>query len=458
MVPISAKELLKGLWPAAPAGLSITAVVTDSRQVVPGCVFVAIQGERVDGANFAPGALEDGAALVVSERTIEGVPADRTVLVADVLDAMIAMGANYRDGFSPLVLGVTGSVGKTTTKEFCGAVFSAFGETLKTEGNQNNEIGLPNTLFRMDENTRYAVLEMGMQKKGEVQKLAMAARPDGAIITKIGAAHIETMGSMENILRAKMEICDGMVPGAPLVLNGDDALLFGAKVPGNVVPVYAGIENAECEVRAENLRREGSGQRFAIVDTRFGEYEALIPAIGRHNVQNALLAYAAATRLGLAAPQSVAALAAFAPADMRQRVVEMYGVTVIEDCYNANPDSMTAALATLCEVGVPGGRIAVLGDMLELGTEAEKAHVQLGRQCAEAGLRLLVTVGELAGLAAKEAAKGGVSTAVCDDNAHAAAVLSEAARNGDTVLVKASRGMKFEEILAAFLPGNTGRL
>ncbi|MDL2293975.1 UDP-N-acetylmuramoyl-tripeptide--D-alanyl-D-alanine ligase [Ruminococcaceae bacterium OttesenSCG-928-D13] len=450
MEAVSAKVLLKGLWAGAPAGLTITNVVTDSREVTPGCLFVAIKGERVDGHDFAAGAFENGAALVLASRPVEGLPPDRTVLVPDVLDAMIRMGANYRAQYSPLVLGVTGSVGKTSTKEFCAAIFSAFGETLKTEGNQNNEIGLPKTLFKMNDDTRYAVIEMGMQGPGEIRKLSFAAAPDGAIITRIGMMHLEQMGSLENILRAKLEVSEGIASGGVLILNGDDPLLRGAAVPQGLQVVYAGPENPENEVRAKNVRHEAHGLVFEIVDARYGNTEAFIPAVGRHNVGNALLAYTAATRFGLGAQQAAAALAAYLPAGARQKVETIREVTVIEDFYNAGPDSMAAALDTLGEMATGGRRIAVLGNMLELGAVSEEQHRRLGRLAQKAGVDLLLTVGDLAALAAEEAAKLGLKTLPCASNAEVAALLWEKTRPGDLLLLKASRGMKFEEILELF--------
>ncbi len=449
MKPITAKALFKDICVGAPAGITVTSVVTDSRAVTPGCVFVAIKGARADGHEFAKGALENGAVLVVASREVDGVPRDRTVLVPDVLDAMIQMGANYRSGFSPLVIGVTGSVGKTGTKEFCAAVLAGFGDTLKTQGNQNNEIGLPNTLFGLTDDTRYAVVEMGMQRQGEIAKLARAAKPDVGIITRIGEAHIETAGSIEAVLAAKLEIAEGLPPGAPLVLNGDDPLQSCAPLPAGVRAVFTAIENEECDVRAVDIRREGTGQRFTIRDTQYGEHAAFIPALGQHNVMNALQAYTAATRLGLSAPGSAAGLAQYTPAERRQQISTVGGVTLLEDYYNANPDSMRAALSTLVDLGDEKHRVAVLGDMLELGPAAEEAHRELGWEVAGAGVRLLVTVGPLAAIAAAEAGKHGVQAVAMGSNAEAAGYLSQHVQPGDTLLIKASRGMKFEEIVQA---------
>ena len=447
MVPITAKALFRDLWPAAPAGVSVTSVVTDSRGVIPGSVFMAIKGERVDGHDFAGQAYNNGAAFVVAQHPIDTVPMDRTVLVGDVLDAMIEMGMNYRDQFSPLLLGVTGSVGKTTTKEFCAAIFSSFGETLKTEGNQNNEIGMPNTLFRLNDSVRYAVVEMGMQGLGEIRKLTLAARPNGALITRIGQAHIEHLGSVENILRAKMEICAGLPAGAPLILNGDDELLFTASIPEGIRPVFAGLENEEVEVRAKNIIREGYGQRFRIKDAQYGDIEAYIPALGKHNIVNAILAYTAATRLGLNAEQSAAALANYEPSGMRQRIRDFKGANIIEDCYNASPDSMVAALSTLEDLAEAGRKIAVLGDMLELGKIGPEAHSKIGAACAEKGVDVLITIGDLSQYIGEEASRLGIKVYSESTNQEAINVLKQLIEPGDTVLIKASRGMRFEEIL-----------
>ena len=223
MQTIPANQLLAGLTLAEP--VAIRAVVTDSRKVEPGCVFVCFPGERVDGHDYAAGAYRSGAEYIVANHPVEGVPTERTVIVPDSGKAMIRMASNYRMLFNPRMIGVTGSVGKTTTKEFCYAVLSAFGKTLKTEGNQNNDIGVPNTLFRLTDDTEYAVVEMGMDHAGEIERLTRCARPSAGIITMIGVSHLENLGTRENILKAKLEICTGLPDGAPLALNADNDLL-----------------------------------------------------------------------------------------------------------------------------------------------------------------------------------------------------------------------------------------
>ena len=368
MQTIPANELLAGLTLAEPA--DIHAVVTDSRKVEPGCVFVCFPGERVDGHTFAAGAYRNGAAYIIANHPVDGVPEDRTVIVPDSARAMIRMASNYRMLFSPKMIGVTGSVGKTTTKEFCYAVLSAFGKTLKTEGNQNNDIGVPNTLFRLDNDTRYAVVEMGMDHLGEIERLARCARPSAGIITMIGVSHLENLGTRENILKAKMEICAGLPDGAPLALNADNDLLPTASVPARLRPVWFGIESETADVRAADVHTGTEGTTFTLVDKAYGSFAVSIPTAGLHTVYDALAAYAAATRLGLDPARCADALSRYQATGMRQHIVEKGGITFIEDCYNASPDSMKAALSVL--KALPNARkIALLGDMLELGDASE---------------------------------------------------------------------------------------
>ncbi len=454
MRPVLSSVLLRGLG-ELPGDPEITQVVTDSRAASSGSLFVCIKGERVDGHDYARRALDAGAAGLLVEHEVEDVPAQKCVIVPDALDAMIRMGANYRAQFAPVVVGVTGSVGKTTTKEFCAAVFSAFGETLKTEGNQNNEIGMPNTLFRMEESTQYAVVEMGMQGLGEIEKLTLAAQPAGAVISCIGTSHLEQLGTRENILRAKLEICDGLPAGAPVVVNGDDDYLPGAKLRGDLKKVLFAVDNKEADVRATDIKADAENTKFTIRDREYGSFPAQIPALGVHNVRNALSAYTIATRLGLDAAKAAAALADYKTTGHRQHVVRHNGVIVIEDCYNANPDSMRAALRTLQDYPADGRRVAVLGDMFELGSITEKAHAEIGRIVASSRIDLLLTVGEAMRTAHHQAQALGVPATHCKSKEDVVSILRFYCRPGDVVLVKASHGMAFETILQGFYAQET---
>lgn len=450
MEAISAKILLKGLVPEGFAGEeAIDLVTTDSRQVRKGCIFVAFPGERFDGHDFAAGALEHGAAYVVVNHPVEGVPAEKAVVCPDSYRAMMTMGANYRSQYSPKVVGVTGSVGKTTTKQMTYAAIAGFGNTIKTEGNQNNELGLPRTLFQIGKETQYAVVEMGMSHRGEIERLARCARPDVGIITCIGVSHIGNLGSQENICKAKLEICAGLPEGAPLVLNGDDPFLRKAVLPAHVRPVWFSLGDENADVCALDVRQEGDGMAFTLVDKKAGRFPVVIPAMGKHNVANALAAYAAAASLGLDPKGIIAGLADFQQTGMRQKVVHAKGMDVIEDCYNANPDSMKAALTMFKEYPAKK-RYALLGDMLELGAISPAAHAEVGRQAAAAGLELLVCYGPESEAMAKAAAEAGLHTLHAASYEEAAEALQNAMQPGDALLVKASRGMALEKALEIF--------
>ena len=349
-----------------------------------------------------------------------------------------------------LVIGVNG-VGKTTTKQMTYAALCGFGETIKTEGNQNNEIGLPNTLFRLEDTTQYAVVEMGMSHLGEIARLVRAARPSAGIITMIGVSHLENLGTRENILKAKMEICQGLPDGAPLVLNADDDLLPTAQIPGRLCPVWFGIRSSSADVRAINIHTVGEGTGFTLVDNVDGEtyeFSVTIPTAGVHTVYDALAAYTAATRLGLERARAARALASYQTTGMRQNIVQHGGVTFIEDCYNASPDSMKAALQILHDrqPGPGGRRIAVLGDMLELGAASEPGHRQTGEWAADAA-DMLVAYGPLSAAMAEAARQKGLQTVHCQAAEEVVEYLRQNVRPGDVVLAKASHAMKLDDVL-----------
>lgn len=451
MEPILACRLMAGLAPADffAADTTVNLVTTDSREVKSGCVFVAFPGAKYDGHAFAAQALADGALCVVLNHPVEGVPAGKAVICENSYRAMLAMGANYRSQYSPKIVGVTGSVGKTTTKQMCYAALCGLGSTIKTEGNQNNELGVPRTLFNIGSGTEYAVVEMGMNHAGEIERIARCARPDVGIITCVGTSHIGNLGSRENICRAKLEICAGMPEGAPLVLNYDDEYLRRAALPQNVRPVWFSLSDESADVCALSIRQEADGMSFLLEDHENGAFMVRIPALGRHNVANALAAYCAATRLGLDARRAARGIEHFEQTGMRQRIVEKNGVKVIEDCYNANPDSMKAALEMFKDFPCKR-RFALLGDMLELGGLSRTAHEAVGEMAAESGLYCLVTYGEQAHRTAVVAAAKGQKTLHAANYREAADALLDRVQPGDAVLVKASRGMQLEKALEIF--------
>ena len=329
------------------------------------------------------------------------------------------------------------------------AAIAGFGNTIKTEGNQNNELGLPRTMFRIGNETEYAVVEMGMSHLGEIERLSRCARPDVGIITCIGVSHIGNLGSQENICKAKLEICAGLAEGSPLVLNGDDPFLRKAELPEHVRPVWFSLGDEGADVCALSIQQETDGMSFVLEDHEEGTFMVHIPAMGRHNVANALAAYCAATRLGLNARKVLRGISNFEQTGMRQKIVHSNGVDVIEDCYNANPDSMKAALAMFREYPCKR-RFALLGDMLELGELSREAHEELGRLAAESDLYCLVTYGENAKRTAVVAAAKGVKTLHANNYREAADALLNRIEPGDALLVKASRGMALEKVLEIF--------
>ena len=448
MVTTTLGKLLEGVAETAYPDLPVNCITTDSRKIEKGCVFIAVVGERFDGNDFVMEALEKGAAAAVVSRHFDD---DRCIWVPNTLDAYSAMACNYRKQFHPLVVAVTGSVGKTTTKEMVAAILSKFGKTLKNEGNRNNEIGLPETVLKLDESTELAVFEMGMSALGEISRLSRCAMPYAGIITCIGVSHIEMLGSQENILKAKMEILDGMPADGLLVLNGDDPFLNRVRDSLTCRVATFAVDNDSCDVTAREISCKTFPSTFTIRDKEHGSFYVTIPCSGIHAVKDALAAYTLATRLGLDPGTCASALSEYAPSGMRQRFRTVRGITVIEDCYNANPDSMEASLKTLADLPCNGIKIAVLGDMLELGDISDDAHRKTGVLAGTLGLDILLCCGEKMKLAAETAAEAGVSCVRhFEDKMEIADYLRECAHAGDMVLFKASRGMALEDIMEKF--------
>ncbi|MCI8622465.1 MAG: UDP-N-acetylmuramoyl-tripeptide--D-alanyl-D-alanine ligase [Provencibacterium sp.] len=445
MQPTSIRLLAAALGAHVEDETMISAVYTDSRAVTKGSLFVCIEGERFDGHRFAGKALEQGAAYVVASKPLQ-LPAEKVFYVPNTLDAHIALSRAYREQFHPLTVGITGSVGKTTAKDFTACVLGVRWRTHKTEGNHNNEIGLPQTLFQLDGSEQALAAEMGMDKPGDIDKLASAVQPDAAILTFIGTAHIEKLGSRENILRAKLEVTRHLADGAPLIVNADCDLL-AAYTDRRLRVIRYGLDALDADYRAGEIAAGEDGTHFVI---RHGEERTpvFIPAVGRHNVSDALAAFAAGCELGLSGQEAAEGLRRYEPSGMRQRMVRLGGVTVVEDCYNASPDSMRAALRTLQELPAAGRRAAVLGDMLELGETAAEAHREIGRCCAENGIDRLYGFGPQAALTVEAAQAAGMREAEHFTSKQAlTARLAQETGEGDVLWVKASRGMRFEEIL-----------
>ena len=412
-------------------------VIIDSRAVEPGDLFVAYRGERVDGHDYIAAALEKGAACCLAERLPEGI-AGGVILVADVQKALEQLCTAYRESLSLPVVGITGSVGKTTAKEMVWSVLSRKLNVLKTEGNLNNQIGVPMTLSRITPEHQAAVVEMGISGFGEMRSLARMARPTVAVFTVIGHAHLEFLHDLEGVFRAKTEMLALMPEDGTVIVNGDDPWLRSIKCSQKLI--RCGLSD-DCQIRAENIRLLPEGR--TLCDIVYGEkrLHADIPAHGRHMVYAAMEAAAVGFTLGLSPEEIESGIACYQVVGRRGAVAVTETVTLVDDCYNANPDSMRCAIDSLKEL--PGRHVAILADMLEMGSGGEQMHYDLGRYAVENGIALVLCCGQLG---QKIAEGAGVRGHWFESRRALAAALPELIEKGDTVLVKASRGMHLEEI------------
>lgn len=427
----------------------VNGISRDNRCVNPGDLFVAIRGEKFDGHAFVKEAAKAGAVAALVSEPVDDVPVP-ALLVEDTVLALQAIAGNYRKLFGDIkVVGITGSVGKTTTKEMCSSVLSKGLYTLKTQGNLNNDIGLPFTVMGLNYSHQAAVLEMGANHFGEISRLTKVAMPDIAVITAIGQAHMEFFKSKDGVRKAKLEIIEGLKPGGTLVLNGDDPMLWELKGNLDVNTLYCGIHNPECDIFAEVLERNSESISFTVKS--IPEISFRIPCGGIHNLQNALLAVAVGQLAGCSAQQIRDGLESFANTGERQKILKFSnGVTVISDCYNAGPDSMRAALNVLGEAECRGRKIAVLGDMLELGEHSADAHFEVGSLAASKA-DLIFAAGNWAGSVKNGAAEKGFSKEniyIFKTVPELAHELKEKLNSGDMLLVKGSRGMRMEQIVA----------
>ena len=423
----------------------ITGLSTDTRTIQQGDLFVAVRGERFDGNDFAQTAMEKGAAAILTDDAEREFPDGMTkIVVRDARIGQLMLAREHRRNTGVKVCGVTGSVGKTSTKDMIYAVLSSKYGTLKTEGNLNNDIGLPKTLFRLDKE-QTAVIEMGMSDLGEISVLSMAAEPDCAVITNIGYCHIENLKTRQNILKAKLEILDHAKADAPLIVCGDDEFLRG------ITPEKAGDRQVvkygfggNCDIRAEELVHLENGERF-VVCAEGGRYEAEIPVNGAHHVLNALCAFAVGREFGMTAEEIVPAFMNYEASGMRQRIEKRGNKTVILDCYNASPTSMKSSLSVLGGMEVTGRKIAVLGDMLELGDVSAQLHALIAEYVKE-NAECAFLYGQEMAFCRDALIKGGFEVYHSEDKEQLTKMLLEYIKDGDAVLFKGSRGMRMEEI------------
>ena len=433
--------------------VAIDHISTDSRDLSGNCLFVALEGERTDGHRYVAAALRGGARLAVVQKPVEGLTPEeesRLLRVENTFYAPLAIAAAYRSHYSLLTVGVTGSVGKTTTKDFIAAVLSARYKTLKSQGNHNNEFGLPTTVFELDPSYQAGVFEMGMDARGDISRLTAVVKPDIGVITNVGVSHLERLGSRENILAAKLEITEGMADGSPLILCGDNDLLATVEMPRLQVLRY-GIDASQLDARAEEIVTAEGETRFVIA-WKDGRYPARIPAMGRHNAMNALAAFLVGVSAGMTPEEAAEALSGYAISGMRQRVRLWNGIKVVEDCYNAAPDSMNAALDTLDGMECEGRKICVFADMRELGSASEESHRGIGRHAARVADKLLV-YGPQSHLYVEGANEAGLADAQeYPDRPALTEAVRAAVRPGDIVWFKGSLLMNLEEVLRAVFP------
>lgn len=434
----------------------LNGISTDSRNMTPGALFIPLRGEHFDGHEYLSQAVKNGAAACLSEEVIEGLSVP-VVRVDDSLRALGDLAAAIRLQLNGPLVAITGSAGKTTTKEMLAAILEQVGPGLKTAGNFNNLIGLPLTLFRLQKLHQWAVLEMGSSSLGEIERLTEIAAPTVGVITNIGPAHLETLHGLDGVSRAKGELFAGLRGGSAIV-NLDDERVASLPVANGVRKVTYGVTK-QAQIRAENIRSAADSVSFRLLyDGK--RQQVKLPVLGRHNVSNALAAAAAALVLEVPLPKIAAGLNSFVPIQGRMNLFPLScGGILLDDSYNSNPLSVVAALDALAAMKGQGRRVAVLGDMLELGEGAVEMHEQIGTKAAET-VDLLIGVGNFAGDICRGAAAGGMSPnqlVELSDAAAAIEYLQEQQRSGDRILVKGSRGVKLD-LVADVLRGATKEL
>lgn len=426
-----------------------TRVSTDTRQITAGDLFVALVGERFDAHEFVGQAISgEAAGLIVSRRVVLESWPGPVILVSDTLLALQELARHNRRSFAGLVIGVTGSNGKTTTKDMIFSVLAQKCATLKTEGNFNNHIGLPLTMLQLDDSYGAAVLEMGMRGLGEIDMLAGLALPSGAVITNIGETHLERLRTVANIAKAKGEILEHIDPLGFAVLNGDDPEVRRQAKRCRGAVIYYGT-GEDSDIRAANIT-VNSGKAGYTAITPAGSIEINLPVPGRHNVPNSMAAIGVGLKAGMTLNQIKKGLEETRLTSMRLEIIEKNGLTVINDSYNANPASAKAALQILADLGRDRRKVAILGDMYELGRRTVEGHQEVGAAAAEIKVDVLITVGKLAGEIAFGAAltdEPPVEVISLSTNAEVKKYLAKIITPGDVVLVKGSRGVKLEEIV-----------
>ncbi len=426
--------------------MEATGAAIDSRKIEKGNIFVAINGERTDGHLYINEVLNNGALVAICEKLPEN-PCGPCILVDNSVKALQAVARFYRDQVGAKVVGITGSVGKTSTKEVVAGVLSEKYRTYKTEGNLNNTIGVPLTVLRIKDDIEIAIVEMGINQFGEMSILTSVAKLDVAIITNIGECHLEYLDDRDGVLRAKTEIFEGLKDNGIVVLCNDDDKLATVKSVGGKKPVFYGIDNENSDYVATSVVSHGlDGSEFEISGPDNMRFVASIPLPGKHMISNALAATAVARYFGMTEEEITAGFSRLTSVGGRNNVIKLTNITLIDDCYNANPTSTKASLDMLRSVA--GGKVAILGDMYELGKDEAEYHFDLGGYAALCMLDKIICIGELSKNTYEGAMKA--KAALVYHFATIEEALTELLNiitKGDTVLCKASNGMKFSKIV-----------
>lgn len=444
-------KLVSGSLKTEVAGISI-----DSRQILPGELFVAIKGKDFDGHDFVGEALRKGAAGVIISKGSAIFPAPGThpqviVQVNETVKALGDLAHLYRERFELPVIGITGSNGKTTTKDMVASILARRYATLKSEASFNNFVGVPLTLFKLTGQHEVCVVELGTSQLGEIKRLSRIAEPSHGVITNVGPSHLEFFGDIEVVYRAKVELLEVLGRDGVAVLNGDDQRLLLLARGLGIKPITFGIGES-CDFRTSHISYQSDGLNFRLN----GSYPIELRLLGRHNVYNALASIAVASTLGLDYDLAREALLTFRPPCGRMEVSELNGIRIIDDTYNSNPQSLGCAIEALSRISSRGRKILVSGDMLEQGAGARLRHFRMGQKAARAGIDLLVAVGEFS----KDIARGALRYGMSEKEIFEFASQEEAARwllktvgKGDTMLVKGSRATRMEQIIDSFKRG-----
>lgn len=428
---------------------TIADITTDSRKAGKDSLFIAIRGEKVDAHRFIPAVFEQGALCVVCEQAPKH-PAGAYILVESTLQAIRDIAEFYRKQLDMKVVGITGSVGKTSTKEMIASVLSEKYRVLKTLGNFNNELGLPLTVFRLREEDEIAVLEMGISNFGEMHRLSKIARPDICVITNIGQCHLEFLGDRDGVLRAKSEIFDYMAEDGIIILNGDDDKLATLHEVKGITPVFFGIDS-DRKIHAENIHSLGLKGIACTICTGQETFDVTIPAPGYHMVYNALAGTAVGLSLGMTPEEIKRGIEKLETLSGRFHIIETGDYTVVDDCYNANPVSMKASLRVLHDA--LGRKVAILGDMGELGEKERQLHEEVGAEAGRQDIQLLICVGALSEHMVKAAKETNpqMKAVHMDTLEEALEEIPGLLQKGDTILVKASHFMHFEKIVEVLI-------